>query len=158
MRLGSDPVVGRRAVALAGAALLTGLLSCALGTGAEPVECPNRVVHIKVPENQIAGTEEGASSGHQPWHSDPHIVVEVALAKVESGVNVNTADSIPYKRTILSPAHQLFRFEFASPHHIDEISVRRLRWRNHRTGKTQVSGAWWATKAVISDCSMHGRR
>ncbi len=140
-----------------GVVLLFLFLSCALGIGAETVGCPKRVVHIRITERQIAEIEEGAAHGHQPWRSDSHTVADVALAQVEPGID-HRADSIPFKRTIVSPAHQLFRFELIGSHHIDEISVRRLRWHNPRTGKTELTGAWWATEAVVSDCAIPERK
>ena len=149
-----NPTAGRQTRALIGVALLAVFLSCAFGMGAEPVGCAKRVVHIRITESQIAETEEGAAQGHQPWHSDPYMVAESALlGEVETGINPRTVDSIPYKRTIFSPAYQLFKFELIDTHHIDEITVRRLHWHNPRTGKTQLTGLWYATKAVISDCA-----
>jgi hypothetical protein len=132
-------------------------LSFALGVHAESAGCAKRVVQIRITESQIAQIEQGEAQGHQPWRSNPHIVAEVALGQVESGINPRTADSIPYKRTILSPVHELFRFEFIDRHHIDQISVRRLHWHNPQTGKTQLT-VWWATQAVISDCANTARK
>jgi hypothetical protein len=129
-------------------------LLCALGTDAEQVGCTKRVVHLTIAESQIGEIEQGTTEGHQPWRSNPYMVAEAALGQVETGLNPRTVDSIPYKRTILSPVHQLFKFDLIDSHHIDEISVRRLHWHNPRTGKTQLTGAWWATKAVISDCAI----
>ena len=148
----SNLIRGRQTQALTGLAFLTGLLSCASSLGTEPAGCPGRVVHIRVTESEIAQIEEGTAQGHQPWRSDPYRVAETALGQVESGLDPRTMDSIPYQRTILSPASQLFRFELVDSHHIVEISVRRLRWHNPRTGKAGLTGAWWATKAVISNC------
>jgi hypothetical protein len=145
---------GRRTQALKGVAFLAGLLPCALGLGTEPAGCPKRVVHIRISESEIAQIEEGMAQGHQPWRSDPHMVAVAALAQVEPGIQPKKTDSIPYKRTILSPVRQLFQFELIDSHHIDEISVQRLHWHNPQTGKTELSGAWWATKAVISDCGL----
>ena len=148
----------RQMPALNGVAFLVVFLSCALGTDAEQVGCTKRVVHITITESQIAEIEQGTTQGHQPWRSNPYIVAEVALAQVESGINPRTADSIPYKRTVLSPVHQLFKFELNDSRHVDEISVRRLHWHNPRTGKTELTGVWWATKAVISDCAIPARK
>jgi len=145
---------GRRTQALKGVAFLAGLLPCAFGLGTEPAGCPKRVVQIRVTESEIAQIEESMAQGHQPWRSDPYTVATVALAQVEPGIQPKKTDSIPYKRTILSPASQLFKFELIDFHHIDEISVRRLHWHNPRTGKTELTGAWWATKAVIWDCAI----
>jgi len=145
---------GRRTQALKGLAFLASLLSCAFGLGIEPAGCPKRVVHFRVTESEIAQIEEGMAQGHQPWRSVPYTVARVALGQVETGIDARTVDSIPYKRTILSPASQLFKFELIDSHHIDEISMQRLHWHNPRTGKTELSGAWWATKAVISDCAI----
>jgi len=133
-------------------------LLCALGTDAEQVGCTKRVLHLTITESQIVEIEQGETQGHQPWRSNPYMVAESALGKVETGLNPRTVDSIPYKRTILSPVHQLFKFDLIDSHHIDEISVRRLHWHNPRTGKTQLTGAWWATKAVISDCAIPARK
>jgi hypothetical protein len=144
---------GRQTQTLAGVAFLASLLSCVFGLGTEPVGCPKRVVRIRITESEIAQIEESMAEGHQPWRSNPHMVAEVALGQLERGLNPRTVDSIPYKRTILSPASQLFEFELIDSHHIDEISVRRIRWHNPRTGKTGLTGAWWATKVVISDCA-----
>jgi hypothetical protein len=144
--------------ALTSLALLAVFLSCAFGIGAEPAGCAKRVVHIRITETQIAQIEQGEAQGHQPWRSNPHMVAESALGQVETGLNPRTVDSIPYKRTILSPAHQLFKFDLIDSHHIDEVSVRRLHWHNPRTGKTQLTGVWWATKAVISDCAIPERK
>jgi hypothetical protein len=145
---------GRQRQTLTGVAFLAGLLSSAFGLGTEPVGCPKRVVHIRITESEIAQIEEGMAQGHQPWRSDPRTVAEVALGQVETGIDARTVDSIPCKRTILSPVSQLFKFELIDSHHIDEISVRRIRWHNPRTVKTGLTGAWWATKAVISDCAI----
>ena len=155
--LTANLIRGRQTQALTGVAFLAGLLSCAFGLGTEPAGCPGRVVHIRVTDREIAQIEEGMAQGHQPWRSNPYVVAETALGRVESGLNPGTMDSIPYKRTILSPASQLFRFELIDSRHIDEISVRRLRWHNPRTGKVGLTGAWWATKAVISNCAIVAR-
>ena len=155
--LTANLIRGRQTQALTGVAFLAGLLSCAFSLGTEPAGCPGRVVHIRVTDREIAQIEEGMAQGHQPWRSDPYIVAKTALGQVESGLNPRTMDSIPYKHTILSPASQLFRFELIDSHHIDEISVRRLRWHNPRTGKAGLTGAWWATKAVISNCAIVAR-
>ena len=153
----SNLIRGRQTQALTGVSFLAGLLSCALSLGTEPAACPARVVQIKITDSEIAQIEEGMAQGHQPWRSDPYIVAETALGQLEPGLDPRTMDSIPYKRTILSPASQLFRFELIDSHHIDEISVRRLRWRNPRTGKAGLTGAWWATQAVISNCAIVAR-
>jgi hypothetical protein len=145
---------GRQTQALTSVVFLASVLSCAFSLGAEPVACPKRVVHIRVTEGEIAQIEEGSEQGHQPWRSNPHMVAESALLQVETGINSRTVDSIPCKRTVFSPVHQLFEFELNGSHHIDEISVRRLHWRNPRTRRTELTGSWWATKAVISDCAM----
>ena len=152
--LTANLIQGRQAQALTGVAFLASLLSCAFSLGTEPAGCPGRVVHIRVTDSEIAQIEEGMAQGHQPWRSDPYMVAETALGQVESGLDPRTMDSIPYKRTILSPASQLFRFELIDSHHIDEISVRRLRWHHPRTGKAGLTGAWWATQAVISNCRL----
>jgi hypothetical protein len=145
---------GRRTQALTGVAFLASLLPCAFGLGVEPAGCQKRVVQIRVTESEIGQIEEGMAQGHQPWRSNPRMVAEVAMGQLESGLNPRTADSVPYERTILSPVHQLFKFELINFHHIDEISVRRLHWHNPRTGKTELTGAWWSTKAVIWDCAI----
>jgi len=151
--LTANLIRSRQTQALTCVSFLAGLLSCAFSLGTEPAGCPGRVVHIRVTDSEIAEIEEGTAQGHQPWRSDPYMVATTALGKVESGLNPGAMDSIPYKRTILSPVSQLFRFELIDSHHIDEISVRRLRWHNPRTGKAGLTGAWWATKAVISNCA-----
>lgn len=148
----------RQMPALNGVVFLVVFLLCALGTDAEQVGCAKRVVQFRITESQIAEIEQAETQGHQPWRSDPHTVAEVAVGQVETGINPRTVDSIPYKRTILSPVHQLFKFDLIDPHHIDEISVRQLHWRNPRTGKTELTGVWWATKAVISDCVIADRK
>jgi len=127
------------------------LILCALSIGAGQGGRAKRVIHFRNTESQIAQVEEGAAQGHQPWHSDPYLVAQAALLQVEPAIDPKTAGSIPYERTIPSPLHQLFRFEIIDSHHLDEISVQRLHWRNPRTQTRELTGTWWATKAVISD-------
>ena len=155
--LTANLIRGRRTQASTGVAFLAGLLGCAFSLGTEPAGCPKRVVHIRVTDSEVGQTEEGTAQGHQPWRSDPYMVAKAALGQLESGLDPRTTDSIPYKRTILSPVSQLFRFELIDSHHIDEISVRRLHWRNPRTSKTGLTGTWWATEAVISNCAKVAR-
>jgi hypothetical protein len=137
-----------------GATLLVLFLSCAFALGAESAGCPKRVVRFRIGQSEIAEIE--LRQGHQPWRSNSETVAEAAVLQVEPDVAPNTADSIPFKSTVVSPSRQIFRFELIDLHHIDEITVQRLRWRNPRTGKTELTGAWWATKAVISDCETAG--
>ena len=156
--LAANLLRGRRTHVLKGVAFLVSLSSCAFSLGDEPAGCPKRVVRIRISESEIAQIEESMAQGHQPWRSDPYSVAKVALGQVETEIEARTVDSIPYKRTILSPTTQLFKFELTDPHHIDEISVQRLHWHNPRTGKTELTGAWWATKAVILDCAIRHPR
>ena len=80
-----------------------------------------------------------------------------ALLQLEPGVAPNTGDSVPFKRAVVSSLRQLYRFELTDLHHIDEITVQRLRWRNPQTGKRELIGAWWATKAILSECETPGQ-
>ena len=136
--------------------LLLPLLPFALAMGAESGSCPKRTVRFRSTDSEIAEIEQGEAQGHQPWRSDPQTVAEAALWQFEPGVSPSTSDSISWKRTMVSPTHQRFRFELIDLHHTGEITVQRLRWRNPRTGKTELTGAWWATKAVISECETAG--
>jgi hypothetical protein len=126
--------------------------------GAESGSCPKRPVRFRITDSEIAEIEQAELQGHQPWRSNPQMVAEAALWQVEPGVSPSTSDSIPWKRTIVSPAQQRFRFDLIDLHHTGEITVQRLRWRNPRTGKTELTGWWWATKAVISDCETAGEK
>jgi len=155
-KLTASLIRGRQTQALTGVAFLATLLPCAFSLGTDPAGCPKHVVRIQVKDSEIAQAEEGMAQGHQPWRSDPYRVAETALGQLESGLNPRTMDSIPYKRTILSPTSQLFRFELIESHHIDEISVRRLRWLNPKTNKAGWTGTWWATEAAISNCAPAG--
>ncbi len=71
---------------------------------------------------------------------------------VGAKLDPRTADQIPFKRAIISNTHEIFTFKLTKRRHVDPITVRRLHWRNPRTGKTQLT-VWWATEAMISDCA-----
>lgn len=115
--------------------------------------CQKRVIDFKITESDIAEIERGEAEGHQPWRSDAHTVAEVGLGMVEPKLDPRTADQIPFKRTIISNTHEIFTFKLTKRHHVDQITLRRLHWRNPRTGKTQLT-VWWATKAMISACPL----
>jgi len=113
--------------------------------------CPKSVVRFNITASSIAEMEQSEAQGHQPWRSDSYAVAVVGLEKVEHGIDPRTAHSIPHRRTVISSTHELFTFELQKRSHLDQINVRRLRWRNPRTGRTGLT-VWWAIEAVISDC------
>jgi hypothetical protein len=119
---------------------------------AQSAGCPKRVVSIRITQADIAQTEQSEAQGHQPWRSNPYSVAEVALMQAEPGIDPRTVDSIPFRRMVLSATRESFRFELNQRHHVDQISVRRFHCRNPQTGHLQLT-VWWATEALIFDCS-----
>jgi hypothetical protein len=123
-------------------------LASAEHIAAEQVGGAKRVIHFSITEADIAQVQRGEADGHQPWRSDPCMVAQVALLSIEPEIDPRT--SLPCTRHILSPNFEKFTFELKQYRHIDQISVRRLYWRDPQTGKTALT-VWWATEAVVSE-------